>query len=160
MPEYESKICFDPLHTYLVFADVRCLQDFQPVPGTYDLIWIQWYSRDLITFISIVVIFNLIRVIGHLHDLDFIRFFQNCGRGLSEHGVIVLKDNCCNSDDWTFVVDRNDSSMSRLVINMCGLFTSVAIYLRVCDYPCMLIFSVLPHRNSNCLSDGCTLLYF
>ena len=33
------------------------LQDFQPEPNTYDMIWIQW-------------------VIGHLHDLDFILFFQ------------------------------------------------------------------------------------
>ena len=33
------------------------LQDFKPEPNTYDMIWIQW-------------------VIGHLHDLDFILFFQ------------------------------------------------------------------------------------
>lgn len=41
-----------------------CLtQDFQPAPNTYDVIWIQW-------------------VIGHLHDLDFIRFFRRCAVGL------------------------------------------------------------------------------
>lgn len=55
------------------------------------------------------------RAIGHLHDLDFIQFFQNSARGLTEHGVIVLKDNCCDSRDWTFVVDKSDSSISRYV---------------------------------------------
>lgn len=68
------------------------LQDFNPAPNTYDCIWIQW-------------------VIGHLHDLDFISFFQRCALGLKEGGVIVLKDNCCSS--YTFVVDKSDSSVAR-----------------------------------------------
>lgn len=68
------------------------LQDFAPEPGTYDMIWIQW-------------------VVGHLHDLDFIKFFKNCARGLKENGIIVLKDNI--AEDWTFVVDKQDSSVSR-----------------------------------------------
>ena len=33
------------------------LQDFNPEPASYDVIWIQW-------------------VIGHLHDLDFVTFFR------------------------------------------------------------------------------------
>ena len=56
------------------------------------MIWIQW-------------------VVGHLHDADFITFFRNCINGLKPNGFVVLKDNCC--DDWTFVVDKNDSSISR-----------------------------------------------
>ena len=68
------------------------LQDFSPAPGTYDLIWIQW-------------------VIGHLHDLDFISFFRRCAVGLKPGGVIVLKDNCVA--DYTFAVDKSDSSVAR-----------------------------------------------
>jgi len=68
------------------------LQDFSPAPATYDIIWIQW-------------------VIGHLHDLDFISFFQRCAAGLKPGGVIILKDNCVA--DYTFVVDKSDSSVSR-----------------------------------------------
>jgi protein N-terminal methyltransferase len=53
---------------------VQGLQDFAPAPNTYDVIWIQW-------------------VIGHLHDLDTIRFFRRCAAGLKPNGLIVLKDN-------------------------------------------------------------------
>lgn len=76
-------------------------KDFVPEPNSYDMIWIQW-------------------VVGHLHDQDFVTFFQNCLKGLKPNGVIVLKDNCC--DDWTFVVDKNDSSISRAPHYMKALF--------------------------------------
>lgn len=68
------------------------LQEFKPEPNTYDMIWIQW-------------------VVGHLHDADFVAFFRNCIQGLTEHGVVVLKDNTV--EDWTFVVDKADSSITR-----------------------------------------------
>lgn len=70
------------------------LQDFVPEERKYDLIWIQW-------------------VIGHLHDLDFVEFFQRCGRGLTEHGFIVLKDNCIMNKSHAFNLDLNDSSVCR-----------------------------------------------
>ena len=50
-------------------------------------------------------------MIGHLTDLDFIDFFKRCCIGLKSNGYIILKDNCCES--WTFVVDRDDSSVAR-----------------------------------------------
>ena len=56
------------------------MQDFEPARGSYDVIWIQW-------------------VIGHLHDLDCIRFFRRCAAGLTPHGVIVLKDNILLDED-------------------------------------------------------------
>jgi len=68
------------------------LQDFEPGPESYDVIWIQW-------------------VIGHVHDVDCIRFFERCRAGLKPAGVVILKDN--TSEDWTFVVDKSDSSVSR-----------------------------------------------
>lgn len=86
---------------------VEGLQDFAPPPGTYDVIWIQW-------------------VIGHVHDLDVIKFFKRCALGLKPTGVIVLKDNIA-SRDYTFVVDNDDSSVSRsmsyikLLITLSGL---------------------------------------
>jgi protein N-terminal methyltransferase len=70
------------------------LQDFQPEPNTYDVIWIQW-------------------VIGHLHDHDFIRFFKRCARGLTANGVIVLKDNTITDPSLTFCLDLDDNSVAR-----------------------------------------------
>lgn len=52
-------------------------------------------------------------MIGHLNDLDFITFFQNCARGLTPQGVIVLKDNVICSDARTYSIDLSDSSVSR-----------------------------------------------
>lgn len=72
----------------------RGLQDFIPAKNTYDAIWIQW-------------------VIGHLHDLDFIDFLRRCADGLKPNGFIFLKENC--PLDYTFVVDKVDSSVSRSV---------------------------------------------
>eukprot|EP01035_Chromulina_nebulosa_P017947 gene17947-23573_t len=70
----------------------KSLQEFQPLQNTYDLIWIQW-------------------VVGHLHDIDFINFFKSCSIGLKPNGYIILKDNCAES--YTFVVDKEDSSVAR-----------------------------------------------
>eukprot|EP00953_Heterococcus_sp_UTEX-ZZ885_P021177 11825-Heterococcus_DN1.PRE.1 len=98
------------------------LQDFFPEAGCYDVIWFQW-------------------VVGHLHDLDFIKCLKRCQAALAPHGVIVIKDNCCssaagdsdntasaaatsaanNSDSdaksadspEAFVVDSDDSSLTR-----------------------------------------------
>mmetsp|Transcript_5527 Transcript_5527/g.5703 ORF Transcript_5527/g.5703 Transcript_5527/m.5703 type:complete len:277 (-) Transcript_5527:60-890(-) len=68
------------------------LQNFEPAPNSYDVIWIQW-------------------VIGHVHDVDCIRFLERCAAGLTSNGVIILKDNA--AEGWTFVVDKEDSSLSR-----------------------------------------------
>jgi protein N-terminal methyltransferase len=97
------------------------LQDFFPEAGCYDVIWFQW-------------------VVGHLHDLDFIKCLKRCQLALALHGVIVIKDNCCSSaagdsdssadattsaannsdtdaeqgdDPEAFVVDSDDSSLTR-----------------------------------------------
>ncbi|XP_069120820.1 N-terminal Xaa-Pro-Lys N-methyltransferase 1-like [Argopecten irradians] len=66
------------------------LQDFTPEKGKYDVIWIQW-------------------VIGHLTDDHFVQFLQRCRDGLSENGIIVLKDNCSPEK----VFDDTDSSYMR-----------------------------------------------
>lgn len=79
-------------HTRVKFIEVG-LQDFIP-EKIYDVIWIQW-------------------VVGHLTDEDYILFFQRCASGLRQDGVIILKDNC--SEQLTFMVDREDSSLARHV---------------------------------------------
>lgn len=66
-------------------------------------------------------------MVGHLHDEDFVQFFRNCINGLRSNGVVVLKDNCC--DDWTFVVDKNDSSISRSPEYMKVLFDLAGCHL-------------------------------
>lgn len=82
---------------------VQGLQDFTPDPNTYDVIWIQW-------------------VIGHIFDLDAIMFFKRCAAGLKPNGVIVLKDNIA-SKDYTFVVDKEDSSVARSMVYIKLLIT-------------------------------------
>ena len=87
---------------------VQGLQDFAPAPNTYDCIWTQW-------------------VIGHLHDIDFVRFLRRCAAGLRPGGVIVLKDNCIDVITTTFMVDKDDSSINRhieyirILVRLAGL---------------------------------------
>mmetsp|Transcript_20749 Transcript_20749/g.50349 ORF Transcript_20749/g.50349 Transcript_20749/m.50349 type:complete len:257 (-) Transcript_20749:253-1023(-) len=76
------------------------LQDFTPEKGMYDVIWVQW-------------------VIGHLTDDDCVAFFTRCRRGLKEGGVICLKENVCKDG---FVVDKDDSSVTRSDVYLQGLF--------------------------------------
>ena len=74
----------------------------------FDVIWIQW-------------------VLGHLSDLDYIEFFRRCARSLSAQGLIILKDNV--TDDYSFMIDLEDSSVARslhyhrllLALTDCGL---------------------------------------
>ena len=75
------------------------LQDWQPTPSTYSVIWIQW-------------------VLSYLTDDDIISFFRRCGESLVDDGIIILKENMCgggNEDDGTidFEVDSNDASVTR-----------------------------------------------
>ena len=74
--------------------DIFCcgLQSFTPKPGTYDLIWCQW-------------------VLGHLKDDDLISFFQRCQRGLTEGGLLCVKENTLEEDKKAF--DDTDSSYTR-----------------------------------------------
>uniref|UniRef100_A0AC35TSU7 Alpha N-terminal protein methyltransferase 1 n=1 Tax=Rhabditophanes sp. KR3021 TaxID=114890 RepID=A0AC35TSU7_9BILA len=71
---------------------VSGLQDFVPIKSHYDCIWIQWVS-------------------GYLSDKDFVKFFERCGEGLREGGVIVLKDNLGSNERPDF--DEEDSSWAR-----------------------------------------------
>jgi len=94
------------------------LQDFEPAPNTYDLIWIQW-------------------VIGHLHDLDFVSFFRRCAKGLRPGGIIALKDN--TTENCTFLVDKEDSSVARhldyirILLHLSGLH--ILVEQRQTDFP-------------------------
>ncbi|MEE6505548.1 hypothetical protein FKM82_005556 [Ascaphus truei] len=67
------------------------LQDFNPEPSRYDVIWIQW-------------------VIGHLTDSHLVDFLQRCKSGLRPNGIIVIKDNMAQEG---VVMDDVDSSICR-----------------------------------------------
>jgi len=94
------------------------LQDFDPAPNTYDVIWIQW-------------------VIGHLHDLHFVSFFRRCAKGLRPGGIIALKDN--TTENCTFLVDKDDSSVARhldyirILLHLSGLH--ILVEQRQTDFP-------------------------
>jgi len=77
------------------------LQDFEPRPNTYDIIWIQW-------------------VIGYLTDDDLVEFLKRCALALkSGGGVVVIKDNTCEEE--AFIVDRDDASVVRSLPYVLGL---------------------------------------
>ncbi|KAK2912021.1 hypothetical protein Q8A67_004154 [Cirrhinus molitorella] len=76
------------------------LQDFQPQPERYDVIWIQW-------------------VIGHLTDDHLVEFLRRCRSGLRPNGLIVVKDNVAYEgvipDDVDSSVCRDLNVLRRLV---------------------------------------------
>ncbi|XP_062844916.1 N-terminal Xaa-Pro-Lys N-methyltransferase 1 [Trichomycterus rosablanca] len=67
------------------------LQDFQPQPNRYDIIWIQW-------------------VIGHLTDDHLVDFLRRCRGALRPDGLVVIKDNVAYEG---VVPDEVDSSVCR-----------------------------------------------
>ena len=123
------------------------LQDWQPAPNTYSIIWIQW-------------------VLSYLTDDDIIRFFRRCGESLVDDGLIILKENMCGGDDddvdegiIDFEVDVDDASVTRslrywkYLIHQSGLRI---IYEKTQDgfpdeiYPVpMLALDVRPTSSSN-----------
>jgi protein N-terminal methyltransferase len=68
------------------------LQDFNPKPKTYDVIWIQW-------------------VIAYLTDWDLVNFLNRMGNALKEGGVIIIKDNTCSN--LAFTADKDDCDITR-----------------------------------------------
>jgi protein N-terminal methyltransferase len=69
------------------------LQDFDPTPNTYDVIWIQW-------------------VLPHLHDLDLVNFLRKCQQALRPNGWICIKENVI-LEGTPFEIDKEDSSVTR-----------------------------------------------
>jgi protein N-terminal methyltransferase len=79
---------------------VAGLQDWKPVAGSYDCVWIQW-------------------VIGHVPDDDFVALMARCVRALAPGGFICVKENIVKEG---FVLDTQDSSISRSDALFRGLF--------------------------------------
>ncbi|KAF1888513.1 hypothetical protein Lal_00011286 [Lupinus albus] len=99
--EYQTN---SELHKAVHFYSLP-LQEFTPITGRYDVIWIQW-------------------CIGHLTDDDFISFFNRAKAGLKSGGLFILKENTATSG---FVVDNEDRSVTRsdsyfkTLFSRCGL---------------------------------------
>lgn len=68
------------------------LQDFNPSPESYDIIWIQW-------------------VIAYLTDWDLVNFLYRMENALKQGGVIIIKDNTCN--EFGFMCDKDDGDITR-----------------------------------------------
>ncbi|GFH61700.1 hypothetical protein CTEN210_18176 [Chaetoceros tenuissimus] len=68
------------------------LQEFNPEPNTYDIVWIQW-------------------CIAYLTDWDLVNFLYRMGKSLKKGGVIVMKDNTCN--ELAFDSDKTDGDITR-----------------------------------------------
>ncbi|KAL8144435.1 hypothetical protein V2J09_017467 [Rumex salicifolius] len=83
------------------------LQEFTPVSGRYDVIWIQW-------------------CIGHLADDDFVSFFKRAKAGLKPGGIFVLKENIAKNG---FVLDNEDRSITRSDSYFKELFKQCGLHL-------------------------------
>lgn len=71
------------------------LQEFQPEPESYDLIWVQWVS-------------------SHLTDADYVDFLKRCKQALRPNGWIGIKENTLLSGS-PYELDTDDSSITRYV---------------------------------------------
>ncbi len=81
------------------------LERFDPLPGTYDVIWVQW-------------------VTGHLRDEDFVPFVERAVRGLAPGGALVVKDNVASGD--VMIMDEQDHSVTRSRAHYKDLFRRAA----------------------------------
>lgn len=93
---------------HVVGRSYQCgLQDFRPEPQRYHCIWVQW-------------------CLLYLTDEDVLAFFDRAARSLREDGVIVVKENICKEG---FVVDKDDSSLTRSNTYMLDLFRQANMQL-------------------------------
>lgn len=81
------------------------MQVFEPQPGHYDLIWMQW-------------------VVGHLTDDDFVQFLKRCKAGLSPGGCIGIKDNVTSGEA---IFDAQDSSVTRTHVELMAIFEAAGL---------------------------------
>ena len=71
----------------------------------YDCVWVQW-------------------VFSHLNDEDAVIFLLKAKAALNKDGVIIMKENHCNSG---FVVDKEDHSVTRSTELYKALFTKAGL---------------------------------
>mmetsp|Transcript_7738 Transcript_7738/g.20479 ORF Transcript_7738/g.20479 Transcript_7738/m.20479 type:complete len:289 (-) Transcript_7738:641-1507(-) len=90
-------------------GDQLCMgmEQFCRSPQKYDLIWIQW-------------------VVIYLTDADFVRFLTECQMSLRDGGAICIKDNTTKGG---FVLDNEDSSITRSDKHMKDIFQSVGLHV-------------------------------
>ncbi|KAE8913812.1 hypothetical protein PF010_g13587 [Phytophthora fragariae] len=91
--------------------DLYCmgLQDFESVPASYDLIWMQW-------------------VLVHLTDGDLVRYLKRCKRALTPNGFMVVKENVFQTAE-PYDLDRQDSSITRSAVYYKSIFQQAGLTL-------------------------------
>ena len=70
------------------------MQEAKLAENTYDVIIIQWAAI-------------------YLTDDDFVKFLKNCYAALRPGGIVFFKENCTGEKTNDFVVDNDDSSLTR-----------------------------------------------
>jgi protein N-terminal methyltransferase len=98
-----TKPAFPPSHKAVGFFQ-QGLESFDPAPGRYDVIWVQWAML-------------------YLTDEDAISFLNRCAAALKPGGVIFIKENVCAQG---FIVDSEDASVTRSHAYNVELFTKRA----------------------------------
>lgn len=76
------------------------LEEWQPAPGRYTLVWNQW-------------------CLGHLKDAALVGYLVRCRHALQQGGWIVVKENMSTDEDGSDIFDPVDSSVTRWVYSRC-----------------------------------------
>lgn len=77
------------------------MQDWVSEEGKYVIIWCQW-------------------CVGHLPDDAFLKWLDECKKGLQKDGILIVKEN--NTNDSEDLFDEEDSSKTRSDVNFRRLF--------------------------------------
>eukprot|EP00912_Choanoflagellata_sp_UC4_P000217 UC4_evm7s135 len=86
------------------------LQDWNPEPNRYDLIWTQW-------------------CVGHLTDEHLINFLDRCGKSLRPYGLVTVKENIAPPHIERHIVDEEDKSVTRTEAEFKRIFSLAGLTL-------------------------------
>lgn len=99
------------LKEYGMVGDIYTLglEDWEP-EKKYDLIWTQW-------------------CVGHLTDLQLVRYIARCRTALGDTGVMIVKENISTDPDGRDMYDDLDSSVTRTDEKFRGIFKKAGMNL-------------------------------
>jgi len=84
------------------------MQQFEPEEDMYDMVWLQW-------------------VLMYLPDDDLLKFLRRCTLGLTDTGVICIKENVVLEGNFT--IDWDDNSVARLDAQYKAIFGRAGLYV-------------------------------
>jgi protein N-terminal methyltransferase len=84
------------------------LENWTPEPNSYWLIWNQW-------------------CLGHLTDSSLVSYLRRCAAGLTQSGMIIVKENIVRNINDEDLYDSTDSSVTRTDNNFRSIFDKAGL---------------------------------